>query len=172
MHCWVGCSRSGRTRPPVWVAEQTRPGRQPMLTFEMTHLLRLIYVSQATGSTDPPSLEALMKESRSRHEMADVTGILCGGRGYFMQALEGSETQVTSLNAGILRDARHQHSAVLSIGLVSSRAFPHWATAYVDGEPLAGELHARLVDDVLLDRGPSQPVRLLQATLKSLRKAA
>jgi hypothetical protein len=113
-----------------------------------------------------------MNESRSRNELAGITGILCSGRGYFVQALEGPETQVMSLYASILRDARHQQSALLSIGLVSSRAFPHWAMACVEGEPLGGELHARLVDHVLLDRDPSQPVRLLQATLKAIRKTA
>lgn len=138
----------------------------------MPHLLLLICVSQATGSTDPPSLEALMNESRSRNELAGITGILCGGRGYFLQALEGPETQVMSLYASILRDARHQQSALISIGLVSSRAFPHWPMDCVEGEPLGGELHARLVDQKRMVRYPTEPARFLQATLESLRKAA
>ena len=113
-----------------------------------------------------------MNESRSRNEAAGITGILCSGRGYFVQALEGAETQVMSLYARILQDGRHHQSTLLSIGLVSSRAFPQWAMSFVEGEPLSGEFLARLVDEVLLDRDPSEPVKLLQATLKSLRKAA
>jgi hypothetical protein len=138
----------------------------------MPHLLRLIYTSRATEMIDAPSLEALMSESRSRNEVAGITGILCSGRGYFVQALEGPETKLMALYASILRDERHQQSALLSIGLVSSRAFPQSAMALVEGGLLGGELHARLVDQVLLDRDPSEPVKLLQSTIKALRKAA
>jgi hypothetical protein len=138
----------------------------------MPHLLRVIYVSRATGTIEPTALEALMNEARLHNEKVGISGILCSVRGYFLQALEGSETEVMPLYASILRDARHQQSALLSIGLVSSRAFPQWAMALVEGEPLGAEMHARLVDQVLLDRDPSEPVRLLQATLKALRKTA
>jgi Sensors of blue-light using FAD len=138
----------------------------------MPHILRLIYASRATGPVDAAVLEALMSDSRSRNEAAGITGILCAGRGSFVQALEGPETGVISLYASILRDARHHHATLLSIGLVSSRAFPQWAIAFVEGEPLGGDFHARLVDQVLLDRDPSEPVKLLQSTLKSLRKAS
>lgn len=138
----------------------------------MPHLIRLIYTSRATAALDPPLLEALMSESRTRNEGAGISGILCAGRGYFVQALEGPETQVMSLYGRILRDSRHHQSALLSIGLVSARAFPHWAMTLVEGEPLGSELHVKLVDQVLLDRDPSEPVSLLRATLKSLRKTA
>jgi hypothetical protein len=137
----------------------------------MDHLLRLIYISRATETVDTQALEALAEASRTRNAEAGINGILCFGRGYFVQALEGPEDRVMSLYASILRDGRHRQCALLSIGLVSSRAFPHWAMTLVEGEALGPELHARLVDQVLLDRDPSEPVKLLQATLKSLRKA-
>jgi hypothetical protein len=134
--------------------------------------MRIIYASRGTGTVDRPLLEAVMNESRSPNEAAGISGILCAGRGYFLQALEGPETQLMSLYARILRDTRHQQSTLLGIGLVSARAFPHWSTAFVEGEPLGADFHARLLDQVLLDRDPTEPVKLLQATLKSLRKAA
>jgi hypothetical protein len=138
----------------------------------MPHLLRIIYASRATEALDPPLLEALMQEALPRNEAAGISGILCGGRGYFLQALEGPQAPVMSCYASILRDARHHQVTLLSIGLVSSRAFPRWATAFVEGEALGAAFRERLVDQVLLDRDPAQALKLLQGTLKALRKAA
>jgi hypothetical protein len=43
--------------------------------------------------------------------------------------------------------------------------------AQVEGEPLGGEFQARLVNQSLLDRDPTEPVKLLQGVLRTLRKA-
>jgi hypothetical protein len=155
----------------MWVTEQTVPSRSPILA-RMSHLLRLIYASRSAVPIDAPALDVLVSESRSRNEEADINGILCFGRGYFVQALEGPEAPVMSLYGRLLRDTRHQQCVLLSIGLVSSRVFPHWAMALVEGNPVGPELRTRLVDRVLLDRDPSDTVKLLQDTLKSLRKAS
>lgn len=138
----------------------------------MSHLLRLIYTSRASDTFDPSALELLVNESRARNEAAGINGILCFGRGYFIQALEGPEALVLSLYSSILRDSRHKECSLLSIGLVSLRAFPQWAMTLVEGAPLGPELHIRMVDKVLLDRDPSEPVKLLQEALKSLRRAS
>lgn len=139
--------------------------------MRMSNLLRLIYVSRAAITFGQPELDALAGKSRLRNEEAGINGILCFGRGYFVQALEGPESQVISLYGAIVRDTRHQHCALLSIGLVSSRAFPQWAMTLVYGEPLGSDVLARLVDKVLLDRDPTEPVKLLRDTLRLLRKA-
>jgi hypothetical protein len=137
----------------------------------MPHLLRVIYVSRATGAIDPSSMEVLMDKARLHNEKVGISGILCFGRGYFVQALEGPETHVLSLYASILRDPRHSQSALLSIGLVSARAFAQWAMAVIEGDLLGGDLQAKLFNQVLLDRDPTEPVKLLQAVLRTLRKA-
>jgi hypothetical protein len=137
----------------------------------MPHLLRMVYASRATGPVDPHLLDALTSDARPRNEAAGISGILCAGRGYFVQALEGPESRLIPLYASIQRDARHQHCTLLSIGLVSSRAFPQWVVSFVEGSALGAEFHARLVDQVLLDRTPTEPLKLLQATLQSLRQA-
>jgi len=77
-----------------------------------------------------------------------------------------------TLYGSILRDSRHHQCSLLSIGLVSSPSFPQWSMTLVEGEPLGPDLHVRLVDKVLLDRDPSEPVKLIQEALKSLRKAS
>jgi hypothetical protein len=137
----------------------------------MPHLLRMIYVSRATETLDTHSLEILMNKSRSHNEELEISGILCSGRGYFVQAMEGPEVHVMKLYATILQDSRHKQSALLSIGLVSARAFTRWEMAQVEGEPLGGEFQARLVNQSLLDRDPTEPVKLLQGVLRTLRKA-
>jgi len=138
----------------------------------MSHLLRLIYASRASDTIDRAAVEVLVTESSLRNEGAGINGILCYGRGYFLQALEGPETVVMPLYGSILRDSRHKECSLLSIGLVSSRAFPKWDMTFIEGEPLGPDLHVRLVDKVLLDRDPSEPVKLIQEALKSLRKAS
>ena len=138
----------------------------------MSSLLRLIYVSRATGPVDTEFMDGLLAQARARNESLGLTGILCSGRGYFIQALEGPETPVMSLYGRILRDSRHKECSLLSIGMVSSRAFPQWSITLVEGEPLGPDLRIRLVNKVLLDRDPSEPVKLLQEALKSLRKAS
>jgi len=109
-------------QPHMWPAEQTVSSRRPILA-SMSNLLRLMYASRAAVTTDAPTLELLVSESRSRNEEADINGVLCFGRGYFVRALEGSEARVISLFGSLLRDTRHQQRALFSIGLVSSRVF-------------------------------------------------
>ena len=138
----------------------------------MSNLLRLIYVSRSTGAVDKPSLEGLLGQARARNEALGVTGVLCSGRGYFVQALEGPESNVLTVYASILKDGRHRDSALLNIGLTAMRAFSQWSMAHVDGESLSGELHSRLISQVLVDRDLSEPMRLLRGALKAVRRAA
>lgn len=138
----------------------------------MSVLLRLIYVSRASGTIEVQALEQLLTQARIHNEKVGLTGILCTGRGYFIQALEGPENAVLKTYAKILADERHRDASLLSIGLVSSRVFTEWAMAHVEGELLGGEVHARLVDQVVLERDLSEPLKLLQSTLKALRRAA
>jgi Sensors of blue-light using FAD len=138
----------------------------------MSKLLRLIYVSRTKGAMGASEPEGLLSQARSNNEKVGLTGILCTGRGYFVQALEGPENEVLKTYTKILVDERHRESSLLSVGLVSSRVFSEWAMAHVAGELLGGDLHARLVGQVVLERDLSEPLKLLQSTLKSLRRAA
>jgi len=138
----------------------------------MPHLLRLLYVSRATDSFDPSSINDLLEKAQIHNALAEVTGVLCWGRGYFIQALEGSESSIIPLYAKVLKDDRHRQPFLLSIDLVSTRAFPSWSMAYVDGEALGTELHARLVSQTAVERDVSASVKLFQSALKSLRRAS
>jgi hypothetical protein len=121
---------------------------------------------------DFPALEALLVKARIHNTKVGLSGILCSGRGYFVQALEGPEVQVLKIYSRILVDERHRDSSLLSVGLVSCRVFAEWSMAHVEGELLGSEMHARLVGQVILERDLSEPLKLLQSTLKTLRRAA
>ena len=136
----------------------------------MSNLLRLIYVSRATQAMESVALEGLLMEARIRNALVGLTGILCTGRGYFVQALEGPESEVLKMYAKILEDKRHRDVSLLSICLVSNRVFGDWAMGHLEGELLGDEIHTRLLRGVVLERDLSEPVKLLRSTLKVLRR--
>ena len=87
----------------------------------MPNLLRLTYISRAVSTFHDGELDLLLRNARERNKEFDVTGLLCSGRGYFLQALEGPESNVLALYTKILLDSRHVNSELLSIGLVRDR---------------------------------------------------
>jgi len=162
--------RCGVTSSSLCTIEQTDIPEIPKV-LDMPHLLRLLYVSRATDLFEPSSINELMEKSQANNSLADISGILCSGRGYFIQAMEGSEERVLSLYAKVLKDERHCEASLLSIELVAARAFAGWSMAQVDGNALSAELHTRLVSRTLVVRDASGSIKLLQEVLKSLRKA-
>jgi hypothetical protein len=143
----------------------------PQVTRAMSNLLRLIYVSRATAPMELPELESLLAQARTRNAEQEITGVLCTGRGYFVQALEGQETDVLKTYARILTDKRHRDSSLLSVGLVAKRIFDQWAMAHVDGNTLGADLHSKLVSQIVLERDLSDSLKVLQGALKTLRRA-
>lgn len=135
------------------------------------NLLRLVYVSRADGEIDSAMLDGILSVARRRNDTFGVTGVLCTGRGYFVQVLEGLETEVLALYGGILRDPRHQDISLLSIGLVASRAFPNWSMSHIDGSRLSAAALKRLTSKVAVERNPSASVKALQAAVQELHKA-
>lgn len=138
----------------------------------MQNLLRLTYISRAIGILHTGELDLLLREARERNGAFGVTGLLCTGRGYYLQALEGPESQVLAVYTKILLDPRHKDSELLSIGLVKDRAFAQWQMGHVDGKALGEDIPAKLRGQVQLDADLSKPGKILQSTLDVLRKAA
>lgn len=137
----------------------------------MPHLLRLTYISRAVGVVDKPFVAALLLQSRQRNAVLDIRGVLCTGRGTFVQSLEGPEANVITLYARILRDPRHRDVSLVSIGLAGSRSFAQWSMAHIEGDALSDGAHAALVQQAREEAGLSEQARLLQATFTALRKA-
>jgi hypothetical protein len=59
---------------------------------------------------ESPALEGLLDQARAHNAKVGLTGILCTGRGYFVQVLEGPENEVLKTYARILVDERHRDS--------------------------------------------------------------
>ena len=138
----------------------------------MSNLLRLLYVSRATDVFDSSSINDLLAKWQTQNAVNEVTGVLCSGRGFFVQAIEGLESRVLQLYVQILKDERHQQVSLLSIDLVSARAFSGGAMAHIDGNTLSVEHHTRLVSHTSLVRDSAATVNLFQSVLKSLRGAS
>jgi len=97
--------------------------------------LRLVYVSKATSAIDQEVLQAILADSSARNASDGITGVLCAGRGHYLQVLEGSVRRVMSLYLRIMKDPRHGDSTLLSISLVAERLFEKWAMGYIEGSP-------------------------------------
>lgn len=77
---------------------------------------------------------AILRESRVRNPLFDVTGVLFFDGLHFVQTLEGPSRAIASLYANILRDRRHAEIALLNHAVIGTRCFSGWAMAYVGGE--------------------------------------
>ncbi len=98
----------------------------------MEYLMRLLYVSRARqGLTDDDILH-ILKTSRARNAKDRITGVLCYGKGYFTQIIEGPDVKLLELYMGILRDPRHSDCLLLYVSPTWERLFDGWTMGYVD----------------------------------------
>jgi Sensors of blue-light using FAD len=138
----------------------------------MSNLLRLIYVSRAASAVDSASIDALLKQARERNEELGLTGVLCTGRGHFVQLLEGPQANVVNLYARICRDKRHEGSELVSVALADERAFPKWSMGHIEGEMLGESTHKKLVGMAVIEYKLAEHAKLLQSIFRLLSKSA
>jgi hypothetical protein len=110
-------------------------------------LHRLIYVSRwanGLGEDIGAALARIVAASIGRNRLANVTGLLLAHEGWFVQALEGPQTAISSLSASISRDPRHRDMQVLCSLPDRARMFGDWNMAGArlgpEAEPLLTEL--------------------------------
>ena len=96
-------------------------------------MLRILYLSTATGRPDDPSLQRILEVSRRNNRRADVTGVLCAGGEHFLQVLEGPDDAVMETYHRIRHDPRHTQATLLDIDLIDARLFPEWSMAHIAG---------------------------------------
>lgn len=136
----------------------------------MTFLLRLTYVSKAALPVDRVALKALLEVCHDNNTALGITGVLCAGRGYFLQTLEGPEDSVIKMYARILNDERHEQVSLLDIGLIDVPMFAQWAMGFIDGETAVPRLYEELVENRKVSERREQTSRLMQTFLERLRK--
>lgn len=95
-------------------------------------MFSLAYVSTAAVSFSNLQLIDLLEKSRVNNEALGVTGMLLYKDGRFLQAIEGEEDSVKSLQARIAADPRHRDMVILLMGPISRREFPDWSMGFAN----------------------------------------
>jgi Sensors of blue-light using FAD len=74
---------------------------------------QLVYISKATVPFTSDSLKALTDVAMTNNKKLDVTGCMLYASGYFLQLLEGADTNVQNLYNKIEKDPRHKGCKIL-----------------------------------------------------------
>lgn len=98
----------------------------------MTQLLtRLVYISRAVGPQTTTVTTQILETARAFNSAHHITGVLCQGKGLYVQVLEGERSVVNSLYRRIVADNRHADTEVVSFTDIPARQFQTWSMALV-----------------------------------------
>ncbi|MBW3559308.1 MAG: BLUF domain-containing protein [Proteobacteria bacterium] len=122
-------------------------------------LHRLLYVSRAdsVGREFEILTEDVVAVSARNNAQVGVTGLLAAFDGWFLQALEGSRTEISATFSRIAKDPRHCVLELISAGPIDARLFGRWSMSARTITPAAAP-----VLDMLGARGGMDP-RLLDS---------
>lgn len=95
-------------------------------------LSRMLYVSTATGPITTAVTGTILRSAKAHNAASGITGVLCQGRGVYLQVLEGERSQVDALYARIVQDKRHHNVVLRQQHDIKSRSYGNWAMAHVD----------------------------------------
>lgn len=95
-------------------------------------MLQIVYVSAAIAPLALEDLHHLLVLARAKNVIHRVTGMLLYDSGSFLQVLEGPDTAVEQIFAGIQRDPRHHQIKVLIRQPIDHREFPEWSMGFMD----------------------------------------
>ena len=94
-------------------------------------LTRMIYISRAVGPQTTTVTTQILETARSYNKAHNLTGVLCQGKGLYVQVLEGERSVVNGLYKRIVADNRHDHTEIVHFGEIESRQFKEWSMALV-----------------------------------------
>ena len=94
-------------------------------------LTRLIYISRAVGPQTTTVTTQILETARSYNKAHNLTGVLCQGKGLYVQVLEGERSVVNGLYKRIVADTRHEHTEIVHFGEIDTRQFKDWSMALV-----------------------------------------
>ena len=94
-------------------------------------LTRLIYISSAVGPQTTTVTTQILETARSYNKAHNLTGVLCQGKGLYVQVLEGERSVVNGLFKRIVADNRHDHTEIVHFGEIDTRQFKDWSMALV-----------------------------------------
>jgi len=94
-------------------------------------LTRLIYISRAVGPQTTTVTTQILETARAFNKTHNLTGVLCQGKGLYIQVLEGERSIVNDLYRRIVADNRHAHAEIVYFGEIETRQFKEWSMALV-----------------------------------------
>jgi hypothetical protein len=94
-------------------------------------LTRLIYISRAVGPQTTTVTTQILETARAFNKTHNLTGVLCQGKGLYVQVLEGERSIVNDLYRRIVADNRHAHAEIVYFGEIETRQFKEWSMALV-----------------------------------------
>jgi hypothetical protein len=94
-------------------------------------LVRMLYVSRAVGPQTTTMTSSILAAAQGFNAGQGITGVLCQGQGFFIQALEGERSVVNQLYSRIVVDQRHKDVEVMLLEDIDERRFGRWSMAHV-----------------------------------------
>jgi hypothetical protein len=91
----------------------------------------MIYISRSVGPQTTTVTTQILETARRYNKAHNLTGVLCQGRGLYVQVLEGDRSVVNGLYRRIVADNRHDHTEIVHFGEIESRQFKEWSMALV-----------------------------------------
>ena len=117
----------------------------------MTQLCRAIYISQAVGNAGSNllSVAEILGVSERNNRRDRLTGVLLAHDGWFLQALEGSRTDIERLLTRLRSDPRHTDIRMLGFDPINARSFSEWSMGQILVTPRIAPLVSRQPLDAL-----------------------
>ncbi|WP_018694365.1 BLUF domain-containing protein [Algicola sagamiensis] len=107
-------------------------------------LVRLIYCSTHSDSfKSTQSIDDILSTARTNNKTHYLTGILCFNRNYFLQCIEGRNTDVNDLYHSIANDKRHHTLLLLDYSEIQERTFSSWEMGYVPETKITDPINIR-----------------------------
>lgn len=109
------------------------------------------------------NLREIVSASQRNNSRDGITGFLIFDKTWFIQILEGDQSQVSTTYTRIARDPRHTTATIMDARNVQGRSFPNWT--------MGGAMRTPEVEEVYLQHGIGsaiEPARLKSAQIINL----
>jgi hypothetical protein len=118
--------------------------RRPRPSTKDTMQVRFLYVSRAVGPQTTTVTASILSTAQAHNRQNGIGGVLCQGKGLYLQVLEGERSAVNRLYSRIMADSRHKDVEMLHLEEVSERRYADWSMALVslaDDDPMVQLKH-------------------------------
>lgn len=104
----------------------------------------MLYISRAVGPQTTTVTASILSTAQTHNRQHGISGVLCQGRGLYLQLLEGERSVLNRLYARIVADSRHSNLELLHQSETTQRRYPGWSMAHVqllDNDPMVQMQH-------------------------------